>query len=158
MPDEHMNRNEDISITIASDRFVTFKYLYETSGFCNPHRWRNVLNYLDDELYRFLINQRNEFTSKKGIPLAKPIEDVMVDYVVGDHLLSLMLEDDEDLGAGNENMPTGVKSYFFEDLFVTILRDMFSYFYLPSTNYDFRSSIKAIDYFIRNYKEVFRNE
>jgi hypothetical protein len=158
IPDEHMNRNEDISITFASDRFVTFKYLYETSGFCNPHRWRNVLNYLDDELYRFLINQRNEFTSKKGIPLAKPIEDVMVDYVVGDHLLSLMLEDDEDLGAGNENMPTGVKSYFFEDLFVTILRDMFSYFYLPSTNYDFRSSIKAIDYFIRNYKEVFRNE
>ena len=55
-------------------------------------------------------------------------------------------------------MPTGVKSYFFEELFVTILRDMFSYFYLPSTNYDFRSCIKAIDYFIRNYKEVFRSE
>lgn len=158
IPDEHMNRNEDISITFASDRFVTFKYLYETSGFCNPHRWRNVLNYLDDELYRFLINQRNEFTSKKGIPLAKPIEDVMEDYVVGDHLLSLMLEDDEDLGAGNEEMPIGVKSYFFEDLFVTILRDMFSYFYLPSTNYDFQSSIKAIDYFIRNYKEVFQTD
>ncbi len=55
-------------------------------------------------------------------------------------------------------MPTGVKSYFFEELFVTILRDMFSYFYLLSTNYDFRSCITAIDYFIRNYKEVFRTE
>lgn len=55
-------------------------------------------------------------------------------------------------------MPTGVKSYFFEELFVTILRDMFSYFYLTSNNCDFRSCIKVIDYFIRNYKEVFRTE
>jgi len=158
IPDEHMNRNEDISICFASDRFMTFKYLYDTSGFCNHQRWRRVQKYLDDALYRFLIDQRNEFTSKKGIPIEKPIADVMESYIDGNHLLQLMLEGDEDYGAGNEEMPTGVKSYFFEELFVTILRDMFSYFYLPSTNYDFRSCIKAIDYFIRNYKEVFGDD
>lgn len=158
VPDEYMNRNEDISITVASERFVTFKYLYETSGFSNPSRWRRVLRYLDDELYRFLIDQRNEFASKKGIPIEKPIADAMDGYLDGKHMLHLMLEDDEDYGAGNEDMPTGVKTYFFEELFVTILRDMFSYFYLPSTNYDFRSCIKAIDYFIRNYKEVFLDD
>lgn len=158
IPDEHMNRNEDISICFGADRFVTFRYLYETSGFCNSQRWRKVLKYIDDELYRFLINQRNEFISKKGIPLEKPIATVMEDYIDGNHMLQLMLEDDNDFGAGNENMPTGVKSYFFEDLFVTILRDMFSFFYLPSSNYDFRSCIKAIDYFIKNYKEVFREK
>lgn len=99
IPDEHMNRNENISITFASDRFVTFKYLYETSGFCNPHRWKNVLNYLDDGLYRFLIDQRNEFTSKKGIPQEKPIDEIMEDYIDGNHMLHLMLEDDDDFGA-----------------------------------------------------------
>ena len=82
----------------------------------------------------------------------------MEDYLDGNHMLHLMLEDDDDYGAGNEEMPTGMKTYFFEELFVTILRDMFSYFYLPSTNYDFRSCIKAIDYFIRNYKEVFKTD
>lgn len=158
IPDEHMNRNEDISICFASDRFVTFKYLYETSGFCNPKRWKRVLNYLDDGLYRFLIDQRNEFTSKKGIPQEKPIDEIMEGYIDGSQMLQLMLENDDDFGAGNENMPTGVKSYFFEELHTTILRDMFGYFYLPSTNYDFRSCIKAIDYFIKNYKDVFRDE
>ena len=156
VPDEHMNRNEDISIYYANGRFETFKYIYETSGFCTRARWKKVLNYLDDELYRFLIDQRNDFAAKKGIPLERPIAVVMEDYLDGNHMLHLMLEDDEDYGAGNEEMPTGMKTYFFEELFVTILRDMFSYFYLPSTNYDFRSCIKAIDYFIRNYKEVFR--
>ncbi len=158
IPDEHMNRNEDISIYFANSRYVTFKYLYESSGFCNPQRWRRVFKYLDDALYRFLMDQRDEFTSKKGIPQEKPIADIMEAYIDGNHMLHLMLEEDEDYGAGNESMPTGVKSYFFEELFVTILRDMFSYFYLPSTNYDFRSCIKAIDYFIRNYKEVFQND
>ena len=153
-----MNRNEDISISFASDRFVTFKYLYETSGFCNPKRWKSVLNYLDDGLYRFLIDQRNEFMSKKGIPHEKPIDEIVDEYLDGSRMLHLMLEDDVDFGAGNEDMSTEVKSYFFEDLHTTILRDMFSYFYLPSTNYDFRSCIKAIDYFIRNYKEVFKDD
>lgn len=74
------------------------------------------------------------------------------------YMLNLMIEDEEDYGAGNEEMPAGVKTYFFEELFVTILRDMFSYFYLAPTNYDFRSCIKAIDYFIRNYMEVFRTD
>ncbi len=82
----------------------------------------------------------------------------MEGYLDANHILSLMLEDDEDYGAGNEDMPTGIKTYFFEELFVTILRDMVSYFYLSSTNYDFRSSIKSIDYFIRNYKEVFQTD
>ncbi len=132
IPDEHMNRNEDISIYYANSHYVTFKYLYETSGFSNPQRWRRVFKYLDDALYRFLIDQRDEFTSKKGITLGKPIADVMEAYIDGNHMLHLMLEDDEDYGAGNENMPTGVKSYFFDELFVTILRDMFNYFYLPS--------------------------
>lgn len=158
VPDEHMNRNEDISIYYANGRFETFKYIYETSGFCTRERWKKVLNYLDDELYRFLIDQRNDFAAKKGIPLERPIAGVMEDYLDGNHMLHLMLEDDEDYGAGNEEMPTGMKTYFFEELFVTILRDMFSYFYLPSTNYDFRSCIKAIDYFIRNYKEVFKTD
>lgn len=158
IPDEHMNRNEDISIYFANSRYVTFKYLYESSGFCNPQRWRRVFKYLDDALYRFLMDQRDEFTSKKGIPQEKPIADIMEAYIDGNHMLHLMLEEDEDYGAGNESMPTGMKSYFFEELFVTILRDMFSYFYLPSNNYDFRSCIKAIDYFIRNYKEVFQND
>lgn len=156
VPDEYMNRNEDISIYYANGRFETFKYIYETSGFCTRVRWKKVLNYLDDELYRFLIDQRNDFAAKKGIPLERPIAGVMEDYLDGNHMLHLMLEDDEDYGAGNEEMPTGMKTYFFEELFVTILRDMFSYFYLPSSNYDFRSCIKAIDYFIKNYKEVFR--
>ena len=158
VPDEHMNRNEDISIYYANGRFETFKYIYETSGFCTRERWKKVLNYLDDELYRFLIDQRNDFAAKKGIPLERPIAGVMEDYLDGNHMLHLMLEDDEDYGAGNEEMPTGMKTYFFEELFVTILRDMFSYFYLPSTNYDFRSCIKAIDNFIRNYKEVFKTD
>ena len=51
--------------------------------------------------------------------------------------------------------------YYYEDrLHVEKMYEsgMFSYFYLPSTNYDFRSCIKAIDYFIRNYKDVFRAE
>lgn len=158
VPDEHMNRNEDISIYYANGRFETFKYIYETSGFCTRERWKRVLKYLDDELYRFLIDQRNDFAAKKGIPLEKPIAVVLEDYLDGNHMLHLMLEDDDDYGAGNEEMPTGMKTYFFEELFVTILRDMFSYFYLPSTNYDFRSCIKAIDYFIRNYKEVFKTD
>ena len=126
-----------------------------SSGFCTRERWKKVLNYLDDELYRFLIDQRNDFASNKGIPLEKPIAHALENYLDGNHMLQLMLEDDDNYGAGNEEMPTGMKSYFFEELFVTILRDMFSYLYLPSTNYDFRYSIKAIDYFIRNYKEVF---
>lgn len=158
IPDEYMNRNEDISLYYATGRFETFKYIYESSGFCTRARWKNVLKYLDDELYRFLIDQRNDFAAKKGIPLEKPIAEAVEDYLDGNQMLQLMLEDDEDYGAGNEEMPTGMKTYFFEELFVTILRDMFSYFYLPSTNYDFRSCIKAIDYFIRNYKEVFREE
>ena len=158
VPDEYMNRNEDISIYYATGRFETFKYIYESSGFCTRERWKKVLNYLDDELYRFLIDQRNDFASKKGIPLEKPIADAMDGYLDANYMLNLMIEDEEDYGAGNEEMPTGVKTYFFEELFVTILRDMFSYFYLPSTNYDFRSCIKAIDYFIRNYKEVFKDD
>ena len=158
VPDEYMNRNEDISIYYATDRFETFKYIYESSGFCTRERWKKVLNYLDDELYRFLIDQRNDFASKKGIPQEKPIADAMDGYLDANYMLNLMIEDEEDYGAGNEEMPTGVKTYFFEELFVTILRDMFSYFYLPSTNYDFRSCIKAIDYFIRNYKEVFKDD
>ena len=158
VPDEYMNRNEDISIYYATGRFETFKYIYESSGFCTRERWKKVLNYLDDELYRFLIDQRNEFASKKGIPLEKPIADAMDGYLDANYMLNLMIEDEEDYGAGNEEMPTGVKTYFFEELFVTILRDMFRYFYLPSTNYDFRSCIKAIDYFIRNYKEVFMDD
>lgn len=158
VPDEYMNRNEDISIYYATGRFETFKYIYESSGFCTRERWKKVLNYLDDDLYRFLIDQRNDFASKKGIPLEKPIADAMDGYLDANYMLNLMIEDEEDYGAGNEEMPTGVKTYFFEELFVTILRDMFSYFYLPSTNYDFRSCIKAIDYFIRNYKEVFKDD
>lgn len=158
VPDEYMNRNEDISIYYATGRFETFKYIYESSGFCTRERWKKVLNYLDDELYRFLIDQRNDFASKKGIPLEKPIADAMDGYLDANYMLNLMIEDEEDYGAGNEEMPTVVKTYFFEELFVTILRDMFSYFYLPSTNYDFRSCIKAIDYFIKNYKEVFKDD
>lgn len=108
--------------------------------------------------HQSLIDQRNDFASKKGIPLEKPIADAMDGYLDANYMLNLMIEDEEDYGAGNEEMPTGVKTYFFEELFVTILRDMFSYFYLPSTNYDFRSCIKAIDYFIKNYKEVFKDD
>lgn len=55
-------------------------------------------------------------------------------YLDANYMLNLMTEDEEDYGADNEEMPAGVKTYFCEELFVTILRDIFSYFYLPSTN------------------------
>ena len=69
------------------------RYLHETSGFCNPQRWKRVFKYLDDALYRFLMDQRDEFTSKKGIPQEKPIANIMEAYIDGNHMLHLMLEE-----------------------------------------------------------------
>ena len=69
------------------------RYLYEISGFFNAQRWKRVFKYLDDALYRFLMDQRDEFTSKKGIPQEKPIANIMEAYIDGNHMLHLMLEE-----------------------------------------------------------------
>ena len=69
------------------------RYLHETSGFCNPQRWKRVFKYLDDALYRFLMDQRDEFTSKKGIPQEKPIANIMEAYIDSNHMSHLMLEE-----------------------------------------------------------------
>ena len=41
----------------------------------------------------FLMDQRDEFTSKKGSPQEKPIVNIIEAYIDGNHMLHLMLEE-----------------------------------------------------------------
>ena len=151
----------DIDIGFANEALQVIKLFYDHYRGSTPEGWLALSSYIEDALLRCLLDQREEFRRIKGIPIAKA--SYIDDYIDLDSLMNLVQTypiDDEFIyhpepKPRRGDFPRDVQHHFLATDCESLVSEIFNYFYLPSYRFDYESSLNALDYFIKHYREVF---
>lgn len=148
-------------IAFANEAFRVLKFFYEHMTGSTETGWTALANYVEDALFRFLLDMRDEFKKLGGIPLKK--EDILEGYIDCHAFQNLIRTYPVDADwlynelkeSRSTDFPGFVLHHFCAYDCDSLLREIFNYFNLPAMRLDYQSCLDSLDYYIKNYREVF---
>lgn len=148
-------------IAFANEAFRVLKFFYEHMTGSTEAGWTALSNYIEDALFQFLLDMRDEFKKLGGIPLKK--EDLLDGYIDSHTIQNLIRTYPKDADwlysepqvSRPTDFPGFVHHHFCAYDCESLLREIFGYFDLPAMRLDYQSCLESLDYYIKNYREVF---
>lgn len=148
-------------IAFANEAFRVLKFFYEHMTGSTEAGWTALANYVEDALFKFLLDMRDEFKKLGGIPLKK--KDILEGYIDRHTIQNLIRTYPKDADwlysepqvSRPTDFPGFVHHHFCAYDCESLLREIFSYFDLPAMRLDYQSCLESLDYYIKNYREIF---
>lgn len=149
-------------IQFAREDLAAFKYLYDRMGGSTDEWWEEkIVSFIEESVFNFLIDQRTEYARLKGIPVEP--RNLTDKYINREHMRKMFLNREPssryDFAAAPStsihDFPDYVRSKVRSKFLFDLLEDFYSEFHVAWYAYDYPTSLKALDYMIKHYREAF---